>query len=62
MADTIKCKDCGKSFEITNEEKQWYADKGYDLPKRCKYCRKARKANTIVKENKYGEKQKRKKF
>lgn len=45
MADnrTIKCADCGNTFSITEEEKKWYEDKGFALPKRCKKCRRDRR-------------------
>ena len=36
------CKDCGKIFFINAKEKDWYAKKKYQLPKRCKACRVAR--------------------
>ena len=35
----IKCVDCGEVFVVTEEEKKWYEDKGFELPKRCKKCR-----------------------
>ena len=39
----IKCQDCRCVFDITNKEQEWYKSKNYELPKRCKGCRKARK-------------------
>lgn len=33
------CKDCGKIFFLNAKEKDWYAKKKYQLPKRCKACR-----------------------
>lgn len=41
---TIHCSVCGKSFDITNGEKEFYDEKGYILPKKCKSCR-GQKAN-----------------
>lgn len=35
----ITCSACGKSFEITYGEKEFYDKKGYELPKRCQTCR-----------------------
>lgn len=35
----IKCKDCGQEFEIEQSEAQWYKDRGWELPVRCKACR-----------------------
>ena len=44
MADkTIACQDCGNDFVFTEEEKNYYAEKGFQDPKRCKTCRLARK-------------------
>lgn len=43
MEQKIKCKDCGETFTITQEELKWYEDKGFKPPKRCKSCRKFRK-------------------
>lgn len=34
-----KCVDCGCQFEITNNQYDFYASKGFDIPKRCKSCR-----------------------
>ena len=33
------CKDCGKEFELTQGEIEFYESKGLELPKRCKECR-----------------------
>jgi len=35
----IKCKDCGKEFEFTDEERNFFVSKGLETPKRCKECR-----------------------
>lgn len=43
VAKTETCKECGVTFDITQEEKAWYEEKGWDLPKRCVKCRKARR-------------------
>jgi hypothetical protein len=43
-AETIKCKDCGKEFEFSESEQQFYIAKGFDnRPKRCKPCRDKRR-------------------
>lgn len=42
------CKQCGKEFEITEGEADFFLSKGMELPKRCKECR---QANKIKKEN-----------
>lgn len=36
---TICCSECGRTFEITNREKEFYDSKGFQLPKKCKDCR-----------------------
>ena len=39
----LKCKDCGEEFEVTEGEQAWYAERGWEIPKRCKTCRVAAK-------------------
>lgn len=39
----IKCKNCGNTFEMAEEEISWYKEKGFELPKRCPECRKFRR-------------------
>lgn len=41
VADTRNCieRDCGKEFQITNGEKEFFDSKNMSLPKRCKPCR-----------------------
>jgi len=42
---TIQCKDCGQEFTWTAEEQEFYQQKGFNAPVRCKDCRaKARAA------------------
>lgn len=44
MADiTIVCKDCGNEFVFTDGEQQFYNEKGFSQPVRCKECRQAAK-------------------
>lgn len=38
------CKECGKEFDISLGEQQYFKARGLELPKRCLSCRKARKA------------------
>lgn len=45
----IICKDCGKEFVFTAGEQEFYKEKQFNDPVRCKECREKRKAN---KENK----------
>ena len=40
---TINCQDCGKDFVFSDEEQNYYNEKGFQDPKRCKACRMARK-------------------
>lgn len=41
---SIRCSDCGRSFDITNNEWDFFINKFGDPPKRCKHCRDAKKA------------------
>jgi CxxC-x17-CxxC domain-containing protein len=45
MSDrTLTCRDCGQEFLFTEGEQQFYTERGYSEPSRCKPCRQARKA------------------
>ena len=48
---TIVCKDCGKEFVFTAGEQQFYAEREFSEPVRCKECRDARKASRENKNN-----------
>lgn len=37
------CKECGKLFILKDTEIDWFKEKGFPIPKRCKYCRDKRK-------------------
>jgi len=41
---TIVCKDCGQEFVFTAGEQEFYAEKGFHEPVRCKECREKHKA------------------
>ncbi len=41
---TLVCKDCGQEFIFTARDQEFYAEKGFSNPVRCKECRIARKA------------------
>ncbi len=41
----IVCKDCGKEFIFTIREQEFYNEKGFTEPKRCKECRDKNKQN-----------------
>ena len=40
----IICKECGKEFDFSSKEQNFYTSMNYEMPKRCPECRKARKA------------------
>ena len=40
---TLVCKGCGNEFIFTAGEQEFYAERGYQEPLRCKSCRQARK-------------------
>ena len=40
----IQCKDCGQEFVFTAGEQEFYAERNFSEPSRCKDCRNARKA------------------
>ncbi len=40
----IKCIDCHKDFIFTAGEQEFFEEKGYSAPLRCKDCRSKRKA------------------
>jgi len=42
---TITCKDCGKEFVWTADEQEFYQEKGFNAPLRCKECRVKARAN-----------------
>lgn len=37
--EIFTCKSCGKHYTISEDEKKWYAGKGFKLPKKCASCR-----------------------
>jgi len=41
--EMIECVDCGNAFPFTDNERNWYEEKGFSKPKRCSSCREARK-------------------
>jgi cold shock CspA family protein len=42
---SLPCDACGGTFTFTAKERQFYADKGFNPPRRCAGARKARKAS-----------------
>jgi hypothetical protein len=49
MDKMIKCQDCGEEFRFSERDQEFYAEKGFQDPKRCHFCRKARKDRHIDK-------------
>jgi hypothetical protein len=41
----ITCVDCGEKFWFTERDQQFYKEKQYSEPKRCRDCRAKKKAN-----------------
>lgn len=37
------CSDCGQAFTFSAEDQEFFRDRGYSAPKRCKACRQAKK-------------------
>ncbi len=44
MNDSKICKDCKTEFTVTEGEALYFGQRGLELPKRCKQCRAARRA------------------
>jgi len=42
----LQCVECGKIFEFSAEDQEFYSKKGYSAPKRCTECRENRKARS----------------
>lgn len=40
----LTCSDCGETFTFTTREQEFFREKGFSEPKRCKNCRDRRKA------------------
>lgn len=39
----LTCEDCGEEFVFSAEEQEFFLEKGFQPPKRCKPCRSRRK-------------------
>ena len=45
MSDrTLTCRDCGQEFVFTAGEQEFYQQRGFSEPQRCRSCRDARKS------------------
>ena len=40
---TLTCADCGRDFSFSERDQEFYREKGFEPPKRCKDCRDAKK-------------------
>ena len=56
MPMTIKCKQCQKTFTLSDSEIEFYKKKNLQLPKRCRECRELNKKNK-AKENTFNAQQ-----
>jgi len=45
MDKDISCTSCGNTFVFTEAEQDFFAQKGFQEPRKCKPCRDAAKAN-----------------
>lgn len=41
--ERLTCADCGREFVWSAREQEFYKEKGFQPPKRCKECSRARK-------------------
>jgi len=39
----LMCSDCGQAFTFSPEDQEFFRERGYSTPKRCKPCRQAKK-------------------
>lgn len=46
------CVQCDTPFFIPEKQLEWYKEKGFETPKRCKECREARKKEMEDKKSK----------
>jgi len=42
---TLTCADCGEEFLFSAREQAFFAEKGFQTPKRCRSCKQVRKAS-----------------
>lgn len=43
----VKCNSCGDDFTFSESEQEFFSQKGFQPPKKCPKCRKARKVSEI---------------
>jgi hypothetical protein len=51
VSRTLLCLECGRKFEFSVGEQQFFWSKGLAEPKRCKPCRQFRKDTIVRSEN-----------
>jgi CxxC-x17-CxxC domain-containing protein len=44
---TLHCSDCGDCFILSAEEQSFFENKGYQEPKRCPLCLRARRSQRV---------------
>ena len=47
----IVCQDCGKEFDFSVRDQEFYQENGWTEPKRCKDCREKRKQEREARNN-----------
>lgn len=51
---TLTCRDCGQEFVFTAGEQEFYQQRGFSEPQRCRNCRQARKSQRPEGGSSYG--------
>jgi hypothetical protein len=46
--EVLECVECGEKYTITANQKAWFIEKGFVIPKRCDKCRKAKKEKHVA--------------
>lgn len=52
---TLVCEDCGNEWTFNSDEQEFFNDRGYQTPKRCKPCRQKRKESRTGSSGGFGE-------
>lgn len=47
----IVCRDCGREFDFTERDQEFYKENGWTEPKSCKECRAKRKQEREARNN-----------
>jgi hypothetical protein len=51
---TLTCVDCQTQFQFTERDQEFFAEKGFTPPKRCKPCRDIKKQNKVRQDQQRG--------